>query len=117
MNILEENFVNVDEALSIWGDMESYQDGLKEYEESLPLKLEELKNRKENKDWENYTILVHSMKSEAKYLGFLKEAEIFSLHELRGKMRDEKYICENFPLLEDTVSNLILVIQQYFKEL
>lgn len=85
VEILKNNNVQVDISLEFWGDMESYNENLKEYKESLKDKLENLEYYKNQNDLENYGILAHSTKSEAKYLGFMNEAEIFLQHEMAGK--------------------------------
>lgn len=72
MDILRNNDVLVEQALEFWGDINSYNESLKEFLDTLSGKLESLENYKNNSDWENYAILSHSIKSEAKYLGFMK---------------------------------------------
>ena len=69
---LKENNIDVDSGIEILGDIDMYNDTLKDFleisEERLP-KLEEYKN---NEDMENYAIEVHAMKGDSKYLGFTK---------------------------------------------
>ena len=91
-NILKENNIDVESALNLWGDMDSYNDALKEYKEGFKKKLMDLEKYVEEEDWNNYAILTHSIKSESKYLGFMKEAEIFLEHELKGKENNGQYI-------------------------
>ena len=112
--ILVNNNVDVDAALSLWGDMDSYNDSLKEYHDSLEEKLKNLESYKNSYDFENYGILAHSLKSEAKYLGFMKESEIFLTHEMAGKGKDMVTMNGKFQELSDTVHRIIAILDAYF---
>jgi len=111
---LKKNNVDVDASLEFWGDMDSYNENLLEFKDSLNSKLANLEDFKNNSDWENYGILAHSMKSEAKYLGFMKDAEVFLEHELKGKESNAEFINANFGTLQTTVNNIISLLDKYF---
>lgn len=106
IELLKNNGVNVESALEIWGGEEAYLESLTEFKESLNSKLASLENFKNNKDWNNYQILAHSTKSELKYLGFMKESEVFLEHELKGKEGNETYILANFETLKNTINKI-----------
>jgi len=95
--VLEKRGVDVKASLEFWGDMESYEENLKEFRDSL-----------------SSAILAHSIKSEAKYLGFMKEAEVFLAHELSGKESNGEFINANFEEFKKTVQSIIEVIDEYF---
>ena len=116
IELLKNNQVDVEASLELWGDMDSYNESLKEFKETLNSKLASLENYKNARDWNNYSILVHSMKSEAKYLGFMKEAEVFLAHELKGKERNEEYILNNFNEVCNTVRKIVTLLNTYFDE-
>lgn len=116
LNLLRNNNVDVESALELWGSVESYNESLKEFYDSFVSKLINLENFKEGEDWENYTILVHSIKSESKYIGFLKDAEEFYAHELKGKEKDGTYIKENFTHLRQTVMKMMKLLNEYLGE-
>lgn len=111
---LKSNNIDVEASLEFWGDMDSYNENLLEFKDSLNSKLANLEYYKNNSDWENYGILAHSMKSEAKYLGFMKDAEVFLEHELKGKEGNGEFIKENFKNLEDTVNKIFSLLDKYF---
>jgi len=111
---LKKNNVDVDASLEFWGDMDSYNENLLEFKDSLNSKLANLEDFKNNSDWENYGILAHSMKSEAKYLGFMKDAEVFLEHELKGKESNAEFINANFDTLKSTVKGIINLLNNYF---
>ena len=114
VEFLKKNSVDVDASLEFWGNMESYNENLLEFKESLNSKLANLEYYKNSNDWENYGILAHSMKSEAKYLGFMKDSEVFLEHEIKGKEGNGEFIKNNFKNLEDTVTKIISLLVEYF---
>lgn len=116
IDLLTNNNVDVDASLEFWGDLESYNENLKEFNDSLNQKLTELEYYKNNSDWENYAIIAHSTKSESKYLGFTKEAEIFLAHELNGKEKNSEFINNNFETLKTTINKIKNILNEYFSE-
>lgn len=114
-NILIENNVDIKTALEFWGDIDSYNENLKEYQDSLKDKLNNLEYYKKENDFENYGILAHSTKSEAKYLGFMNEAEIFLQHEMAGKESNKEFIENHFKELQETITKIDNIITDYFK--
>ncbi len=113
--LLNDYQVDVKASLEFWGDMDSYNENLKEFKDSLKDKLENLEYYKNNKDYENYGILAHSTKSEAKYLGFMKDAEIFLQHEMAGKESNEEFINSHFEELKATIERIENLLNQYFE--
>ncbi len=114
--LLKANNVDINAALELWGDMESYNESLREFKDTLNSKLASLEAYKNQSDWNNYAILVHSMKSEAKYLGFMQEAEVFLDHELKGKEGNGEYINANFNMVCGTVRKIVTLLNTYFGE-
>lgn len=116
IEVLKAHNVDVEEALGLWGDMESYNDALKEYMTSFPSKLKTLEEYIATSDWNNYAVLAHSIKSESKYLGFMKESEVFLDHELKGKANDGVYIKDNYNKLKETANQIVRLLNEYFGE-
>lgn len=116
LNLLKQNNVQVENALELWGNIESYNESLKEFYDSFISKLVNLENFKKEEDWENYAILVHSIKSELKYIGFMNDAEEFYAHELKGKEKDGNYIKENFIHLRYTIIKIMKLLNEYLGE-
>ncbi len=116
LDLLKTNNVDVEEALKLWGDMDSYNESLKEFKDTLNSKLASLEEYKNAEDWYNYSVLVHSMKSEAKYLGFMKDAEVFLSHELESKANNKEFIINNFASLRETVFQIEDLLKKYFNE-
>ena len=113
---LKENDIDVDTSIELLGDVDSYRETLKdflnEYEDRLP----KMKSFIESSDTLNYSILAHSMKSDSKYLGFKKLAEISLNHELKGKESNLAYIKEHFNELTSEADRIIKIVKKYLEE-
>lgn len=70
VNLLVNNGVNVNKALELFGDMATYDDTLVTFLNDAENKLKQIDDYKEKAEMANYAILVHSLKSDAKYFGF-----------------------------------------------
>ncbi len=93
---LIENGVNINKSLELFGDIDTYNDTLNEFIMEITSKKENLKKYKEVSDMSNYAIYAHSIKSDAKYFGFEKLAEIALNHEMAGKENNMYYVAENY---------------------
>lgn len=116
IDLLKAYNVDVNAALELWGDMDSYNESLKEFKDTLNSKLDSLESFKNSSDWQNYAILAHSIKSEAKYLGFMNDAEVFYAHELKGKEENAEFINTNFNTLRETIRKIVTLLNNYFSE-
>ena len=118
MNVefLKENGVNVDQSLELFGDMETYNDTIGEFILGASSKLPRLEEYKNAKDMNNYAIYAHSLKSDAKYFGFTKLAELAENQEMKSKAGDVYYIYDTYDELVNEVNRLIHVVKQYLGE-
>ena len=113
VNLLIENGANVKKALELFGDMETYDDTLSTFLAEVPDKLQKIKNYKEVGDMANYAIQVHSLKSDARYFGFEKLAEIAYDHELKSKANDMYYVTEHFDELMTEANRIVNLVKKY----
>ena len=113
INILINNGVDVNASLEIFGDMELYDETIVDFLNSVHGKLDELKKYKEGGDLNNYAILVHSLKSDAKYLGFTKLAELSYAHELQSKAGNYGFVLEHFDELISEANRIIKLATYY----
>ena len=116
IDLLKSYNVDVNAALELWGDMDSYNESLKEFKDNLSSKLSNLEGFKNSGDYQNYAILAHSIKSEAKYLGFMSDAEVFYTHELKGKEGNAEFINNNFTALKETIRRIVTLLNNYFSD-
>ena len=114
VNVLTSNGVNVDKSLEWFGDMEMYEETLHDFLDGVEEKMSKLKQFKESGDLQNYAIMAHSLKSDARYLGFTKLAEVALAHEMAGKENNRHLINENFNELINETIKIINVVKQYF---
>ena len=110
---LEENDIDVDSSLELLGDMDMYNDTLKDFLTESETRLPKMKEHLSNEDASNYAILAHAMKSDSKYLGFKKLAELSLDHELKGKENNIEYIKDHYEELMNEVERIINVVKEY----
>ena len=113
VNYLIENGVDVNRTLDLFGDIDTYNNIIGEFLVSAKEKLEKLEKYKEEKDLANYTIYIHSLRSDAQYFGFTKLDDITSEQEEKSKEGDVFYIYEHFPTLQAEVERMLNVVKRY----
>ena len=110
---LIQNDVDLESALKFLGDMEMYDDTLKEFMDNINERKAKLDNYKNVLDMSNYAIEVHALKSDAKYLGFNKLNELSLNHEIKAKENDAQYIIDNFEALMNEIDSVLSIIKKY----
>ena len=110
---LEQNGVDINKSLELFGDINTYNDTIGEFLVGIHTKMNELIKFMNNKDTANYAIYVHSMKSDAKYFGFTKLADLAYEHEMKSKAGDLYYITTHINDLIKEANNTISIIQNY----
>lgn len=113
INYLKQNNVDVDKSLELFGDIETYNETLVEFQHSIDTKLAEIEKYYKEGDMPNYAIYVHSLKSDCKYFGFTKLAEISYDHELKSKAGDINYVRENYAPLITEAARVKNIINEY----
>ena len=110
---LEKNGVDVEKGIELLGDMDMYNEVMEDFLKEIDKKYKDLVTFKEKEDMPNYAIDVHSIKSDSKYLGFTKLAEIAYDHEMKSKDNDIAYVNDNFNTLEEEINRIISIIKEY----
>ena len=113
IKVLTENGVDVNASLELFGDMETYDETLNDFLESVDKKIADIRKYKEVGDMANYAILVHSLKSDSKYLGFKQLADMSYQHELRSKENDYEFVKANFDDLMKEAARIIDLVKRY----
>lgn len=114
--ILTSNGVNLEASLELFGEQSFYDETMQDYLNGVDKKVSDIKKYKELGDMVNYAILVHSLKSDAKYLGFTRLAEIAYDHELQSKANNLYYITEHFDELMDECTRITDIAREYMGE-
>ena len=115
VNILKNNGVDLESSLEFLGDIETYDETLAEFLNGIADKLTQISNYKEQNDMNNYSILVHSLKSDARYLGFTKLSELALNHETESKAENTAYVNDHFNELLNEVRNAVKIGLTYLK--
>ena len=110
---LEDNGVDVKKSLELFGDSNTYNETIGEFLVGIHTKINQLIKFLNGKDMANYAIYVHSMKSDAKYFGFTKLADMAYEHELKSKEGDFSYISTHINDLIKETNKAIILIQDY----
>ena len=113
VNLLTSNGVDVEKSLELFGDMEVYDETLEEFLVGVNRKLSDIKRYKEASDMANYAILVHSLKSDARYLGFVKLAELSYNHEMASKANNINYVYDYYDELMEESARIITLVSSY----
>lgn len=113
VNVLISNGVEVYSSLELFGDMETYDATLEDFLEAVDKKMADIKKFKEMADMANYAILVHSLKSDAKYLGFTRLAEISYNHEMESKANNSNFIYGHYDELVLEANRIIDLVRLY----
>lgn len=113
VNLLTQNGVNLQESLELFGDMTTYDETLKDFLDAIDEKLTSIKTYKEEGDMANYAILVHSLKSDARYLGFTKLAELAYNHEMASKANNLNFVYEDYDNLMNEAKRIVALVKKY----
>lgn len=113
VDYLIEHGVNVKKSLELFGDIDTYNDTLQDFYDGIFAKLEKLSRFKANVDIANYAIFAHSIKSDARYLGFEVLYEIAYSHELRAKEKDVDFVNANYDKLVEETNKVIEIVKNY----
>ncbi len=113
INLLINNGVDVNKSLEIFGDIDTYNATLNDFLLSCPDKMKRLNYFLEASDMANYAILVHSLKSDAKYFGFTKLSEIAYDHEVKSKANNKAYVYDDFNKLNVEATNVVNLVKRY----
>ena len=116
IKILEDNGINVQQGLELLKDMEMYNLTMNEFYEELDSKLTDLNDYKKNEDMDNYSILAHSLKTEARYLGLNDLADMAYEHELASKENKTDFVNENYKNLKMEALRINDVIKKYLNK-
>ena len=113
VNILTSNGVNVQKSLELFGDMNTYNETLETFLKEVTQKIENIKKYKEVADMANYSILVHSLKSDSKYFGFEKLAELSLKHEMESKENNIYAVYDGYDELMNEANRIVGIVRQY----
>jgi len=113
VNYLKENNVDIDASLELLGDMEMYNETLQTFIEENKARIPRIEKNKQEVNMKDYSVDVHALKSDCKYLGFKTLAELAYNHEMKSKENDINYINEHYNELIDEYNRIKSIIDKY----
>ena len=113
---LEENNIDYKNGIELFGSMDMYNNMLSDWYKGINDKWSKIISYKNNKDMTNYSIEVHSLKSDSKYFGFTRLAELSLNHELKSKDNDIEYVNNNFNELEIEYRRILNIVNNYLNK-
>ena len=113
IHFLEEKGIDIKSSLDLFGTAESYNDKLGEFLVGIHTKIQQLIGFMQNKDLQNYSVCVRSMKNDARFFGFSSLGKMAEIHEERSAQGDLYYINGHINDLIAETNNSIVLIQQY----
>ena len=113
LSYLKQNNVDTDTAIELFGDVSIYNETCQDFLDGINEKLSELKKYKEARDMANYAIYAHSIKSDARYLGFTEIATVALDHEMAGKGNDERFVMKEYDNLVAATNQMISIVKTY----
>ena len=90
-----------------------YDSTLEDFLNEVGNRLERIKKYKEISDMANYAIEVHALKSDSKYFGFDKLADISYNHEMESKKNNMFYVVDHYDELITEANRIVNLVQEY----
>ena len=116
VDYLKENDIDVDSSLELLGDMDMYNDTLNTFVEENKTRIPRIEKNKNEANMKDYSIDVHALKSDSKYLGFKKLAELSYDHELKSKNNDIEYVNKHYDELMNEYNRIKNIIDKYLED-
>ncbi len=113
VNLLVSNGVNIEKSLELFGDMQMYDSTLEVFLNDIGNRLDRIKKYKEISDMANYAIEVHALKSDSKYFGFDKLAELAYNHEMESKKNNMFYVVDHYDELVTEANRIVNLVEEY----
>ena len=115
IEFLKENGIDIDTSLELLGDIETYDDILNTFILDSDERINRIEKNKNEGNMKDYSIDLHAIKSDSKYLGFKKLAEIAYDHELQSKDNNLDYIKEHYQDFIDEYNSIMDIVKKYME--
>ena len=112
-SFLINNGIDVNSSVELLGDMDTFKEIIYEFVSTFDKKINNIKTNLDNHDMASYAIDVHSLKSDAKYLGMKELADKAYDHELKSKENDEEYVLAHINDLLQTALRFDNIAKDY----
>lgn len=116
INILISAGIDVIPSIDSLGSKEIYDEILEDFYNENISRVKKIIESKKEKDLKNYTIQVHTIKSESLYLGMKTLSNICHEHQIRSKNNDLEYIDSHYDELMKELDKNLFAIKNYLKK-
>lgn len=116
IDVLVKNGVDVQKSLELFVEMDIYDETLRDFLTGVNEKISNLKQNMEEGNMPEYAIFAHSLKSDSRYLGFTKLAELAYQHEMEGKANNINFVYDHYQELMQESNRIIKVVEEYMGE-
>lgn len=116
ISFLKDKGVDVQQSLELFGDIETYNETIQEFKNGIDEKISNIKKYYQTENMADYAIAVHSLKSDCKYFGFMKLAEMALNHEMSSKENNITYVKENFNSLMEEAQRVRNIVYDYLDD-
>ncbi len=113
VSILENNGVDLEYAVSLLGDLAFYDETLETFLDENKTRVPNIEKYKNEQNMEGYAILVHALKSDAKYLGFMSLVDIAYAHELASKANNVDEVNKTYDKLVSEINKYTDLAHKY----
>ena len=115
VSILTDNGVDLDKALEYLGDLSFYDETLETFLEENEERVPNIKKYLDEQNMEDYAILVHAIKSDSKYLGFMSLFDIAYEHEMASKANNIDEVKNKFTKLMEEIDKYTELSKKYLE--
>lgn len=115
VSILTDNGVDLNKALEFLGDLSFYDETLETFLEENKTRVPNIQKYKEEQNMEDYAILVHAIKSDSKYLGFMSLFDIAYAHEMASKANNVDEVDKRFAELMQEIDKYTELAHKYLE--
>lgn len=117
LSYLKKNNIDIDRSIELLGNVETYNETLKDFMSKLQERFEKLQEYIKESNMPDYAISVHSLKSDCKYLGFTALANIAYEHEIKSKEDDLNFVANHFQELVTEKDKISTIAEQYLSKI
>ena len=112
---LKENEIDIDKSLELLGDLETYDDILQEFYDNIEERKSKLQEYLNTSNMKEYATEVHALKSDSKYLGFTKLADLALEHQTKSENNEIEYISSHYEELNQELTKILNIIKKYIE--
>lgn len=115
IKILTMHGIEVEKGIELLGDIEMYNSILNDFLDGYHDRMKKIDEYKNASDMQNYAIEVHSLKSDSKYLGFTRLADLAYQHEMNSKAGDLTSVMNNYSAFITEANKTYQIAKEYIE--